>query len=416
MTVMSDTDQAHLPKAYPPDADLSYSRRVLVAVGLTIASVLAIVIIWRALNVLLLIFTGVLFGIFLHFFKCRIVSGSRLGPKSALVVVLFFIFSVFILFFTLFVPVFKEQSITLIQEIPKFISELEGFFLRFHWGQDMVGEPGRLESFFSDFNSDKAIATFTNLVSIFSTTFGAFAGLLFILVIGIYIGAELDVYFNGIIRLMPLGRRARGGEILHHMGDILRWWLFGQSLAMLFLGILVFAGLWFIGVPYAATLALFTALMTFIPNLGPIIAYVPTAMVTLTKSPALLLYVTVFYIVIQTIEGNFITPMVHRKAIVVPPALILSAQVVLFQLIGFLGVILAMPLVACAMVLVQMIYIEDILGDVSRKNQQDRPVKAANEKKSCECGCPLPASGPLKEISREKVAQAFETKTCKGEN
>jgi predicted PurR-regulated permease PerM len=90
-----------------------------------------------------------------------------------------------------------------------------------------------------------------------------------------------------------------------------------------------------------------------------------------------LFYVFLFYVIIQTIEGMFITPMVHRKAIVVPPVLILSVQVILFQLIGLIGVILAMPLMACAVVLTQMIYIEGILKepkarktDTSRKDTE----------------------------------------------
>ncbi len=55
--------------------------------------------------------------------------------------------------------------------------------------------------------------------------------------------------------------------------------------------------------------------------------------------------------------------MIHRKAIEVPPVLIIAAQFLLYSLIGFIGVIIAMPLVACVVIIIQMVYIEDILGD-----------------------------------------------------
>jgi len=110
-------------------------------------------------------------------------------------------------------------------------------------------------------------------------------------------------------------------------------------------------------------LGAFTAIMTFIPNLGPIIAAIPTLGIALTVSVDTAIYVLIFYTILQSIEGYFITPMIHRRAINVPPVLIITVQFLIFYLVGFLGVLLAMPLIGCVMVLVKRLYIEDILGD-----------------------------------------------------
>ena len=132
---------------------------------------------------------------------------------------------------------------------------------------------------------------------------------------------------------------------------------------MLILGTITTVGLWLMGMPYSLVLGIFTALMTFIPNLGPILAGIPTLLVALTVSPVMVFYVAIFYIIIQSIEGYFITPMIHREAIQVPPVLIITFQFLLYYLVGFIGVVVAMPLVACLLILVQRLYVEEILGD-----------------------------------------------------
>lgn len=148
----------------------------------------------------------------------------------------------------------------------------------------------------------------------------------------------------------------------------IQWWLVGQLISMLILGTITTLGLWLMGMPYSLVLGIFTAFMTFIPNLGPILAGVPTLLVALTVSPAMAFYVAIFYIIIQSIEGYFITPMIHREAINVPPVLIITIQFLLYYLIGIIGVFVAMPLVACVMILIQRVYVEEILGDSMDKD------------------------------------------------
>jgi predicted PurR-regulated permease PerM len=112
-----------------------------------------------------------------------------------------------------------------------------------------------------------------------------------------------------------------------------------------------------------AGIALTILLMTFIPNLGPMLAFFPIGVVALAEEPPKLVHVAFFYILVQSLEGLVLTPLIHRKMITLPPALVIAVQILLLQLVGLVGVILAMPLVACAIVAVQSIYTEEILGD-----------------------------------------------------
>jgi predicted PurR-regulated permease PerM len=75
------------------------------------------------------------------------------------------------------------------------------------------------------------------------------------------------------------------------------------------------------------------------------------------------LYVLILYIVVQLIESNIVTPLIERETIELPPALTIMFQLALAILVGGLGLVLATPLLAVVMVLVQMVYINDVLGD-----------------------------------------------------
>jgi predicted PurR-regulated permease PerM len=77
----------------------------------------------------------------------------------------------------------------------------------------------------------------------------------------------------------------------------------------------------------------------------------------------LAVYVIGLYIAVHLIEGYILVPLVQRRVARLPPALTLSAQIILGVLAGFLGLLLATPLVAAALVIIRMVYIEDVLGD-----------------------------------------------------
>ena len=105
------------------------------------------------------------------------------------------------------------------------------------------------------------------------------------------------------------------------------------------------------------------ALLDFIPNFGPILALIPAALFALLQGPTQVLYVVVLYGAIQTVEGYVLTPLIDRTTVKLPPALTLTAMVVAALLFGWLGLLLAAPAAAALMVLVQMVYVEDILGE-----------------------------------------------------
>ena len=128
-------------------------------------------------------------------------------------------------------------------------------------------------------------------------------------------------------------------------------------------GVLSYVGLLILGVPLALGLAVLTALLEFVPYIGPVLAAVPVILMALTESPATALYAVLLYVAIQLVESNVISPVVQQRAVFLPPALTILFQALMGVLFGLLGILLATPIAAASLVAVQRLYVRDVLGD-----------------------------------------------------
>jgi predicted PurR-regulated permease PerM len=162
-----------------------------------------------------------------------------------------------------------------------------------------------------------------------------------------------------MLALLPYKAEPKAREVLAKAGLTLGNWLKGQLFAMAVVAILTLIALSIIGIPMALALAIIAGLLNFIPNFGPLIAMIPAVLVGLMEGPRTALIVAATYIIIQTIESNFITPTVQNKLINMPPALILIGQLFMGALTGAWGIILATPVVALIIVIIKEVYLKE---------------------------------------------------------
>jgi predicted PurR-regulated permease PerM len=186
-----------------------------------------------------------------------------------------------------------------------------------------------------------------------------------IVFVGIFGAAEPAVYEKGLLYLIPLSERQRVAQALDAVAFNLRWWLVGQICLMLTLAVTTTAGLWLIGVPGALTLGLITGGLELMPYIGAWLSAVPAALVALLLGPWYLVMTLGLYLLLHILEGYVLVPLVQRRAVHLPPALTLAAQVLLGELLGALGLIVAAPLSVVVVVFVKMLYVKDALGDNS---------------------------------------------------
>ncbi|WP_338467811.1 AI-2E family transporter [Novosphingobium sp. ZN18A2] len=176
--------------------------------------------------------------------------------------------------------------------------------------------------------------------------FGGLTTLFLIMILGIYISLEPALYRRGISWMLPAAERSYFEETARHMGRSLRMLLAGRLLGMAIEGVATGVLLAIYGVPMAALLGLLTGLLAFLPNIGAPISGTLMVLVGFSGGVDMGIYCIIVYVVVQTVDGNIIVPMVARKTVDLAPALVLGAQLIFGVMFGILGLALADPFVA----------------------------------------------------------------------
>jgi len=337
---------------------ISSLRGFLARVGIITSIVLVLLLLWYAVDVLLLVFAGILLAVFLHGLSDGVSRYTRLTEGWSLAAVIITIMLTTSGLVWWLAPSVAAQADELRRTLPESINQAEAWLTQYGWGRQLVERLPTFEEALPD-RSD----TFSRVTGVFSSTLSALANFVIILFVGIYLAVDSRTYTNGLVRLFPLNRRGRAREVVDELGFTLWWWLLGKVAAMVIVGCVTWLGLTILGVPLALSLGLLAGLLDFIPNIGPFVAGAPAVLIALMISPATALYVLIFYFVIQSLESYVLTPVLQQKTVKLPPALTIVAQVLLGVLTGGLGLILASPLAAVAFVLVRLLYIEDTLGE-----------------------------------------------------
>lgn len=341
-------------------------------VGL-IAIVVSLYILWKIRQVLLLAFLAVALATVLNRFVQRL---ERQGVKRGIGVAIAFlmVLTFFVLFIGLIVPPFFDQLPFLIDQVPKGLDQLR---LWFEWVQNRI--PGQ------SLDNTRIITRLTQEIPlVINRLFGSFYTIftnsieiifssLLVLAVTIMLLANPQSYRNGFLLLFPSFYRMRGDEILSKCEQALVGWLIGILFNMTVITVFSAVGLLILGVPLPLTNALLAGLLTFIPNLGPTLSVIPPAALALLEAPWRAIAVVVLYIVIQQVESNILTPMVMRHQVSLLPAVTLLSQVAFAVFFGFLGLVLALPLVVVGQVWLQELLINDILTPWRTAHRQEKP-------------------------------------------
>lgn len=317
----------------------------------------AMLLVWRLADVLLLAFGAVLVAVLLHALAEPL--RRRLGlarPLALSVAVAGFALTIGGALW-LFGQQVAIQLAALGQLIPRAWTALQAQLSTTPIGVYVLDDLQRLR------HADGLVVELASRLARNSAT--AAAATLIVLFAGLYLAFHPRTYLDGLMKLIPPRGRARGGEVLADCGLALNRWLVGQLVSMAIVGVTVGLGLWWAGVPSPLALGVVAGLGQFVPVVGPMAATIPGLIVAGGESGQTFFWAAVVYLAASQFEADVITPLVLRQMVELPMAVSLFAVLAMGVLLGPLGVLFATPLAVVAYVLVRRIYIEDLLGDRS---------------------------------------------------
>lgn len=320
-------------------------------VSILVLSAAFVLLLWLTPDVLLVVFAGILMAVFLRGGGNWIADKTGMGSGYGLAVFCVGLTVLGLVFLGFAGAALADQVQQLFDRLPEALRTARSYIDDHAWINDTLQK----------LDPSSIAPSSTGAKSALSSTFGAFGNAVIIAFIGLYGAASPGTYMTGFTLLLAPSARPKGRSMLVEAGIALRGWLKAQFVSMAVVGVLTGIGLWLLGVPLAPILAVLAALMTFIPNIGPVLAAVPAVLLGLSDGVSAALWIVGLYVVVQTIESYLVTPRVQESAVSLPPALTISVQLLFGTLFGILGLALATPLAAVALRLGQTFYVKDYL-------------------------------------------------------
>ena len=345
------------------------------------ATVLTVLLLWMfgtVAHVFLLLFIGVLISLYLRsvagWFERRAHLPDRLAFTAALLLTLAGIVALF----WILVPPVVTQTQALVKVLPSYIQAWEAGIER------TVSRIPALQEFWKPGEHKILIALYNQLSGsvgdltsrVFSMVHGAI-NIFSIAVIGIYLSLHPALYREWLIALFPPIHRDLVRDVLGDLGDTLRSYIVGQLLVMAFLALLTAIFLYILDVPYWLTFGIFTGLVAIIPFFGTLVSTTLPALFVLNgpNGGTRAIMVIAVGVIVHLIEGNIVAPYAMSKKVDLPPVLTIMAVLIMGQLLGGAGLIVAVPTLAMVMVIVRRILITRIYeGQGFRRTTRERPI------------------------------------------
>ncbi|HXF96789.1 MAG TPA: AI-2E family transporter, partial [Gemmatimonadales bacterium] len=187
-----------------------------------------------------------------------------------------------------------------------------------------------------------------------------------VIVMALYLARQPTLYRDGVLGLVPPRYRDLAARVLADAGATLRAWVVGQLLAMAVLAMLTALGLWLLRVPYWLAFGIFTGLVALVPFFGTMVSTIlPALFVVGTGDWVRVVLVLLLGVVVHVFEANFVVPRIMERQIALPPVLTISSVLVMATLLGAVGLVVAVPILALTLVVVRHILLGEIYGDLA---------------------------------------------------
>ena len=365
-----------------PVASVAY-RAVLLAAGLLVFGLLFKELLTLLLAVLITVIIAIGLSAVatkLEEYKVPRPIGALIGLVTALALIAGI--------FALIIPPFVDQTNEFVDDVPGIVEDLRD---RIHDAtganpSDIADSVNRFAESYTD-DPGRLIGPIT---SIGVSVAGILAALVVILITAYYIAVNPHPLVNGVRRLVPPDHRPQADHIMGRLKSAWIGWTRGVAVDMVVSGVLLYIGLTLIGLEFAIFFAVLTAMLSVVPYYGAIASGIPPVLFAFTDSPGKALLVIAVYTFVQQVEGSLTIPVVMSRTVKLHPAVIAVGVLVVGQLFGFVGLIVAVPILSMIVILVEELWVN--------------PIEAAHRRRAAEL-VTIPPTVERPELEDEDAAE-----------
>jgi len=333
----------------PAPAESWTFRRIVWATLVTLFVIFCFWLFYRFYRIAFTVFIAIVIGTVI---RPLVIWMSRFRIPQVIGVILVFIILIGFLtgFVFLLYPLIVDQSATIVASVQGYYQNLRSW---------MTQNPNLLLSLTASFLPDKLpslsplqatgqqiLASAEQVLGYISSAFKViFTGLSFILFV-LYWTISGPKTIQSIITLVPKQKRESILEIITAIETKLGYFIAGQGVLCLVIGVLAMIAYSIIGLPNALVLALVAGVMEAVPMIGPVLGAIPAAVIALSIAPSKLIWVIVATLIIQQLENQLLVPRVMKKAVGVNPFVSLLSIFAFSSLFGIAGALMAIPIAA----------------------------------------------------------------------
>jgi predicted PurR-regulated permease PerM len=360
--------------------DTSQPRAPYGVLAAAIFAVLFLLFVYSVAETLLLFFIAALISLYLgavtDFFERR----ARLPRPWGLLLAVVLTLAGLVGIGWLIVPPVLRQTQGLVSALPELLASWKAQLLelrgRYPLFAQLLPSPDETVAYLDSFLG--------NLGGYFASVFPyLFSGLNFLIhlvsvaVMAVYLTLRPVLYREGIIVLFPPVHRDLVRSIFADLSRTLRAWIVGQMAAMVVLGVLTWIGLVLLRVPYSLAFGVFTGLAVVVPFFGTLVStLLPAIFVLGPAGPVHALLVVLLGVLVHLFEANFVHPLIMERQVHLPPVLSILSVLIMAELLGPIGLLVAVPVLATATVIIRRVYIHRVLeGRGFRRFVRDTPVE-----------------------------------------
>ena len=353
------------------------------ALALTTAVVLLLLFLYHVVATLALLLIAILFAIYLSsvtdFFQRRF----RIGRYIGLLLTMLLTGIVISLLVYLILPPLIQQVRDLIGVLPTSVAGWTVYLLdlgeRYPVVRSVLPDAIAVERQILEIQ-ESLTGRARELISVLFDGVRVVIHFVSVIVMSIYLALHPSLYTDGLVRLIPVRRRELTRSIIQELGITLRAWIGAQLVAMVILAVFTWLGLVILGVPFALAFGVFTGLAVVVPFFGTLVSTVLPALFVLgLYGPFQALLVLLLGVIVHLVEANVVHPLIMQRQIRLPPVLSIFSVLVMAEIFGGVGLILAVPVLAIVMVIVRRVYVEEILEKKPQRRRMLRPQTAKED-------------------------------------